>query len=69
MWLKEFLKSIIELAKATNTQVIAEGIERVEELRLLESLGVQHAQGFLLERPSLQPSYEINIHCLKHLES
>ena len=66
---KEFLKSIIELAKATNTQVIAEGIERAEELRLLESLGVQHAQGFLLERPSLQPSYEINIHCLKHLES
>ena len=49
---KEFLKSIIELAKATNTQVIAEGIERAEELRLLESLGVQHAQGFLLERPS-----------------
>ncbi|QWV04283.1 GGDEF domain-containing protein [Pseudoalteromonas shioyasakiensis] len=66
---KEFLKSIIELAKATNTQVIAEGIERAEELRLLEILGVQHAQGFLLERPSLQPSYEINIHCLKHLES
>ena len=59
---KEFLKSIIVLAKATNTQVIAEGIERVEELRLLESLGVQHAQGFLLERPSLQPSYQIPLH-------
>ena len=29
---KEFLKSITVLAKATNTAVIAEGIERVEEL-------------------------------------
>ncbi|WP_062567234.1 GGDEF domain-containing protein [Pseudoalteromonas arabiensis] len=66
---KEFLKSIIVLAKATNTQVIAEGIERAEELRLLEGLGIQHAQGFLLERPSLQPSYQINIQCLAHLES
>ncbi len=53
---KEFLKSIIELAKATNTAVIAEGIERNEELNLLESLGISYAQGFLLERPSQTPS-------------
>ncbi|MBB1368334.1 EAL and GGDEF domain-containing protein [Pseudoalteromonas sp. SR44-5] len=53
---KEFLKSIIELAKVTKTAVIAEGIERVEELSLLEGLGIVNAQGFLLERPSLKPS-------------
>ncbi len=57
---KEFLKSIIELAKVTKTQVIAEGIERIEELYLLESLGIVNAQGFLLERPTTTPSAEFN---------
>ena len=57
---KEFLKSIIELAKVTKTAVIAEGIERVEELTLLEGLGIVHAQGFLLERPNLRPSSEFD---------
>lgn len=43
---REFLKSIIELAKATSTQVIAEGIERMEELKLIEQLGIVNAQAF-----------------------
>ncbi|ALQ06935.1 MULTISPECIES: GGDEF domain-containing protein [unclassified Pseudoalteromonas] len=57
---KEFLKSITILAKATNTAVIAEGIERPEELALVESLGISNVQGFLLERPSLRPSYDFS---------
>jgi diguanylate cyclase (GGDEF)-like protein len=57
---KEFLKSIIILAKATNTLVIAEGIERIEELALLESLGIHIVQGFLFEKPTSQPSYNFN---------
>ncbi|MBE0458766.1 MAG: GGDEF domain-containing protein [Pseudoalteromonas prydzensis] len=64
---KEFLKSIIELAKVTKTAVIAEGIERPEELSLLEGLGIVHAQGFLLERPSLRPSTEFNSAQLQQL--
>jgi len=64
---KEFLKSIIELAKVTKTAVIAEGIERPEELSLLEGLGIVHAQGFLLERPSLRPSSEFNSDQLQQL--
>lgn len=51
---REFLKSIIELAKATNTAVIAEGIERDEELKLLKKMGIVNAQGFLLARPSAE---------------
>ncbi|MFC3033533.1 bifunctional diguanylate cyclase/phosphodiesterase [Pseudoalteromonas fenneropenaei] len=57
---REFLKTIVELAKATGTAVIAEGIERFEELKLLESLGIAHAQGYLLERPTLSPSKELS---------
>jgi EAL domain-containing protein (putative c-di-GMP-specific phosphodiesterase class I) len=48
---KTFLKMIIELAKETGTQVIAEGIEREEELLLLKSLGINLMQGYLLQRP------------------
>ncbi|MEO2267968.1 GGDEF domain-containing protein [Pseudoalteromonas sp. YIC-656] len=59
---REFLKSISELAKATNTRVIAEGIERPEELLLLSQLGINNVQGFFLEKPSAQPSLQFNSH-------
>ncbi|XQF92621.1 GGDEF domain-containing protein [Pseudoalteromonas espejiana] len=64
---KEFLKSITILAKATNTQVIAEGIERVEELSFVESLGIANVQGFLLEKPNLAPSLDYSLKQLKAL--
>lgn len=66
---KEFLKSIMVLARATNTAVIAEGIERPEELDLVKSIGINHVQGFLLERPSQQPSYDYNCKQLQSLTS
>ena len=52
---KTFLKMIIELARETGTQVIAEGIERDEELLLLKSLGINLMQGYLLQRPAKSP--------------
>ncbi|WP_419147002.1 bifunctional diguanylate cyclase/phosphodiesterase [Pseudoalteromonas 'SMAR'] len=58
---REFLKSIIELAKATHTQVIAEGIERIEELQLLEQLGIVNAQGYLLAKPQQHPDTELKL--------
>ncbi|MEQ2356398.1 bifunctional diguanylate cyclase/phosphodiesterase [Pseudoalteromonas piscicida] len=64
---REFLKSIIELAKATSTQVIAEGIERMEELKLIEQLGIVNAQGFLLAKPTRKPPTELAL--LKSLHS
>ncbi|MEQ3530103.1 bifunctional diguanylate cyclase/phosphodiesterase [Pseudoalteromonas sp. XMcav11-Q] len=64
---REFLKSIIELAKAISTQVIAEGIERMEELKLIEQLGIVNAQGFLLAKPTRKPPTELAL--LKSLHS
>lgn len=58
---REFLKSIIELAKATSTKVIAEGIERAEELKLIEQLGIVNAQGFLLAKPEMKPPTELEV--------
>ncbi|AZN33892.1 bifunctional diguanylate cyclase/phosphodiesterase [Pseudoalteromonas sp. Xi13] len=64
---KEFLKSITVLAKATNTAVIAEGIERVEELAYVESLGIANVQGFLLEKPNPNPSLDYSSEQLQAL--
>lgn len=64
---KEFLKSITILARATNTQVIAEGIERPEELTFVENLGISNVQGFLLEKPSIKPSEDFSSEQLQAL--
>jgi EAL domain-containing protein (putative c-di-GMP-specific phosphodiesterase class I) len=45
------VRSIVELAKAFSRDVVAEGVETVEQLRVLRELGVDHAQGFLFARP------------------
>lgn len=54
---KEFLKTIIELANVTGTQVIAEGIERLEEFDFLTTLPIRYTQGFLLAKPSSNPPH------------
>lgn len=48
---KAFVKNIIELAKATGSKVVAEGIETSEELLLCRELGADLGQGYLLGRP------------------
>jgi diguanylate cyclase (GGDEF)-like protein len=46
------LGKILKIATALNTEVVAEGIETVEELNCLQSLGVQWGQGYFLGRPA-----------------
>lgn len=45
------LTSIVELARAIGTEVIAEGIESRAQLQRLRRLGVRYGQGHLLGRP------------------
>ncbi|MBD8593083.1 EAL and GGDEF domain-containing protein [Pseudomonas sp. CFBP 8758] len=52
---REFVGSILQIAKASRAQVIAEGIELVEELLVLIEMGVDLVQGYLLCRPQEQP--------------
>jgi diguanylate cyclase (GGDEF)-like protein len=47
----ELLASMIDLAHRTGAMVIAEGVERPEELAELSRLGCDAVQGFLLGRP------------------
>ncbi|MCY1435218.1 putative cyclic di-GMP phosphodiesterase PdeA [compost metagenome] len=55
---REFVGSILQMAKAARARVIAEGVELHEELHLLERMGVDLVQGYLLGRPQEQPVKE-----------
>jgi diguanylate cyclase (GGDEF)-like protein len=44
------VKTIIAMAHTLNIEVIAEGVERVEQLELLKSFGCDLAQGFLFSK-------------------
>jgi diguanylate cyclase (GGDEF)-like protein len=45
------VSSIVALAKAMDLRVVAEGIENRNQLRYLQQIGCDEAQGFLLARP------------------
>ncbi|KUJ73001.1 diguanylate cyclase [Thiomicrospira sp. WB1] len=47
-----FVESAVSMAKTLGIQTIAEFIENEETLKLVQELGIDYAQGFLLARPS-----------------
>jgi EAL domain-containing protein (putative c-di-GMP-specific phosphodiesterase class I) len=51
---KKILCSIVSMAEQLDLKVVAEGIEQIDQLDLLKSLGVAYIQGYLISRP--QPS-------------
>jgi diguanylate cyclase (GGDEF)-like protein len=52
---REFVGSMLQMAKASRALVIAEGIELQEELAVLMDMGVELVQGYLLCRPQECP--------------
>jgi EAL domain-containing protein (putative c-di-GMP-specific phosphodiesterase class I) len=47
----QIVRTIIELARVLGMDVVAEGIETIEQYRLLRQLSCRFAQGFLFARP------------------
>ncbi len=47
----EMVRAIVSLAHNLRLTVVAEGVEAVEELRALQELSCEYAQGFLFARP------------------
>src|SRR5690606_3530995 len=45
------IPEIVNIARAVNAQTVAEGIETLEQARLLAAAGVRYGQGFALARP------------------
>jgi diguanylate cyclase (GGDEF)-like protein len=63
---REFVGSILQIAKASRAQVIAEGIELPEELAVLTEMGVDLVQGYLLCRPQEHPPRDARTLMPKH---
>src|SRR5262249_25755824 len=56
----EIVRAMIQLAQNLRLGVIAEGIEKLEELNRLRGLGCENGQGFLLARPAPPSDVEAN---------
>lgn len=52
---QHFVETIQSLAISTNTQVITEGIETIEDLEVILSYGIPFGQGYLFAKPEFKP--------------
>ena len=63
---QQLVKLIIDYAKLSSTEIIAEGIERLEELFFIREHRVQYGQGYALGKPNeevkpgINPQYSIS---------
>ncbi len=55
---KKVISSIIHMAKELEMEVLAEGVETKEELKLLQSLNCDFVQGFLFDKPLPAEEFE-----------
>ena len=62
---RQFVRSIQHIALNTGTCVIAEGIESSAELEVIQRIGINLAQGYLIGRPQTQPTALLNLPALK----
>jgi len=46
-----YLNGLVQAARIMKTQVLAEGVEKWEELECLQKMGIDFVQGFLLHKP------------------
>jgi EAL domain-containing protein (putative c-di-GMP-specific phosphodiesterase class I)/GGDEF domain-containing protein len=53
---RAFMKYLFELASEFDVDIIAEGVDSEDALRTLSDIGIDYAQGFLIEKPSGRPS-------------
>ncbi|RUO39603.1 hypothetical protein CWE22_09940 [Pseudidiomarina aestuarii] len=56
---REFVKSITQLARSLGATIIAEGVERADELRELQRMGIPLAQGYFLGLPQANPATQL----------
>ena len=59
---EQFVRSMVDIARQSGAQLVAEGIETVAELRTLQRLGVRYGQGYLLARPHPVPALDLHVH-------
>jgi len=47
---RAIIQTIVGLSKALDLKIVAEGVETMQQLRVLQDIGCQEMQGFLLGR-------------------
>lgn len=52
---REFIQSMVQIAKKAGTKIIAEGIENQADLLTTQKLGIDYGQGYLLGLPAAIP--------------
>jgi diguanylate cyclase (GGDEF)-like protein len=52
----DVVRSLTELATRWGAHAVAEGVETAGQLRMVRSIGIGHAQGYLLGRPQPEPA-------------
>ncbi len=55
---ENILASVVRMAKWLNMPVVAEGVERAEQVEFLRSIGCEYVQGFYFARPMPVEEYE-----------
>lgn len=55
---KVIVNHLIKIAHENNMIVVAEGVEKLEELKILAYMGVDLVQGFLFSKPIENPNFE-----------
>jgi len=45
------VRALVQVAESLGADLIAEGVERMQDLAIIQDLGIRYAQGFLLGRP------------------
>jgi predicted signal transduction protein with EAL and GGDEF domain len=58
------VRTIVQLAKSLGLGVTAEGVETAAQARMLEDLGCERGQGFLLGRPEVGPVIPVRDECV-----
>ena len=46
------VRALVQVAESLGTDLIAEGVEHVQDLAIIQDLGIRYAQGYLLGRPA-----------------
>ncbi len=57
---RQFVQSMVDIAKGINCRIVGEGIEVREEYRSAEAMNIEFIQGYYFGRPAIKPQRDID---------
>tara|TARA_R110002049_G_scaffold37043_2_gene117200 strand:- start:890 stop:2779 length:1890 start_codon:yes stop_codon:yes gene_type:complete len=57
---RQFVQSMVDIAKGINCRIVGEGIEVREEYRTVDEMNIEFIQGYYFGRPAIQPERNID---------